>query len=172
MTLISPLCLTNICQSHNPFRSNPDSFNPRFFNMADGGFVTGWEQYTSHNQITRSAASETGYTDAATLVHLARALYFPRHDRKTTHLAVHDMSAQSAAATGSLPIGCTRYMVAVGGMPKPQGDGPDDITVAYDVNFNLRNGDAVVGSVKCRAPSSSLAEVELYVAISLNIPKK
>ncbi|KAJ5431777.1 hypothetical protein N7445_008275 [Penicillium cf. griseofulvum] len=134
--------------------------------MAEGGFGTGWEQSTSHNQITRSLASQTGYPDAATLVHLARALYLPRHDRKTTHIAVHDMSAQSAAATGTLPIGCTQYVVAVGTMPKPKGDGPDDITVAYDVDFNLGDNDAVMGSVKCRAPSSTLAEIDLYVAIS------
>ncbi|KAJ5971470.1 uncharacterized protein N7479_001388 [Penicillium vulpinum] len=126
--------------------------------------VPGWEQYTSRNQITRSAASKIGHPDAAALTHLSRALYIPRHDGKTAHLDVHDMTTQYTAATGTLPIGCTQYAVAVGVMPKPRGDGTDDIHVSYNVDFNgLGDGEEVVGSVKFRAPSSS-AEIELAIS--------
>lgn len=141
--------------------------------MAEGGYAPGWEQHTWHDQITRSAGSQIGHPDAAALAHLSRALYIPRHERNTTHLAVHDISAQYAAAKGTLPIGCTKYAVAIGVMPKPQGDGLDDITVAYDVDFNRQKDEgAVVGLVKCRATSSLAAEVELYVAFPLNFRKK
>lgn len=140
--------------------------------MAEGGSVPGWEQHTWQDQVTRSAASQIGHPDAAALAHLSRALYIPRHDRKTTHLAVHDISAQYAAAKGTLPIGSTRYAVAIGVMPKPQSDGPDEITVSYDVDFEVqKDAEVVLGSVKCRAPSSSPAEVELYVILLVNIPE-
>ncbi|KAJ5817333.1 hypothetical protein N7447_009566 [Penicillium robsamsonii] len=39
-------------------------------------------------------------------------------------------STYAGGATGTLPIGCTRHVVAVGAIPKPQGDGPDEVTVA------------------------------------------
>ncbi|KAJ5593430.1 hypothetical protein N7537_010334 [Penicillium hordei] len=126
--------------------------------------LTGWDQYTSQDQLTRSAGSLNGHPDAAALAHLSRALYIPRHDREATHLAVHDISTQYTAAKGTLPIGCTKYAVAIGVMPKPQGNGPGDITVLYDVDFNReKDEEAVVGSVKCREPSSLSAEVELAI---------
>ncbi|KAJ5520998.1 hypothetical protein N7463_001451 [Penicillium fimorum] len=78
--------------------------------------------------------------------------------------AVHDISDQYATATGTLPIGCTRYVVVVGAIPKPQGDGPDEVTVAYDVDFNLGDGDAVIGSVKSRTPSGPSAEIDLAIS--------
>lgn len=141
--------------------------------MAEGGYVNGWEQYTSQNQITRSATSQIGHPDAAALAHLSHALYIPRHDRKGTHLAIHDISDQYATAKGTLPVGCTRYAVAIGVMPKPQGDGPDDTTVSYDVSFSLeKDEEAVVGLVKGRALSPPSAEVELYATLSLNLGKK
>ncbi|KAK4864613.1 hypothetical protein LT330_009608 [Penicillium expansum] len=133
--------------------------------MAEGGYVNGWEQYTSQNQITRSATSQIGHPDAAALAHLSHALYIPRHDRKGTHLAIHDISDQYATAKGTLPVGCTRYAVAIGVMPKPQGDGPDDTTVSYDVSFSLeKDEEAVVGLVKGRALSPPSAEVELEIS--------
>ncbi|CRL24560.1 unnamed protein product [Penicillium camemberti] len=126
--------------------------------------LAGWDQHTSQDQLTRSAGSLIGHPDAAALAHLSRALYIPRHDRKATHLAVHDISTQYNAAKGTLPVGCTKYAVAVGVMPKPQGDGPDDITVSYDVDFNReKDEEAVVASLKCRAPSSLSAEVDLAI---------
>lgn len=131
--------------------------------------LAGWDQHTSQDQLTRSAGSLIGHPDAAALAHLSRALYIPRHDRKATHLAVHDISTQYNAAKGTLPVGCTKYAVAVGVMPKPQGDGPDDITVSYDVDFNReKDEEAVVASLKCRAPSSLSAEVDLCVPFSPN----
>ncbi|CAI7569672.1 unnamed protein product [Penicillium viridicatum] len=133
--------------------------------MAEGGYAPGWEQHTWHDQITRSAGSQIGHPDAAALAHLSRALYIPRHERNTTHLAVHDISAQYAAAKGTLPIGCTQYAVAIGVMPKPQGNGLDDDTVAYNVDFNRqKDEEAVVGLVKCRATSSLAAGVELAIS--------
>ncbi|KAJ5371681.1 hypothetical protein N7517_003687 [Penicillium concentricum] len=131
--------------------------------MTEGGFVVGWEQHTSSSQLARSGASEIGYPDAANLAHLSRALYFPRHDRKNTQLAVHDVSTKYAAATGTLPIGCTKYLVAVGAMLNPHGDALDNTTIAYDVDFNLGDGDAVIGSVKSRAPAPS-AGVDLAIS--------
>ena len=130
--------------------------------MAEGGSVPGWEQYSSHNQITRSAASQIGHPDAAALAHLSRAVYIPRHDRNATHLAIHDISTRYAAAKGTLPIGCTKYAVAIGVMPKPQGGEPDDTTVLYDVNFNHeKEEEAVVGLVRGRKSSSPSSGVKL-----------
>ncbi|EKV06495.1 hypothetical protein PDIG_76920 [Penicillium digitatum PHI26] len=133
--------------------------------MAEGGSVPGWEQYSSHNQITRSAASQIGHPDAAALAHLSRAVYIPRHDRNATHLAIHDISTRYAAAKGTLPIGCTKYAVAIGVMPKPQGGEPDDTTVLYDVNFNHeKEEEAVVGLVRGRKSSSPSSGVKLEIS--------
>ncbi|KAJ5153696.1 uncharacterized protein N7500_009135, partial [Penicillium coprophilum] len=123
----------------------------------------GWALYSSQSQVARSAASQSGYPDAGNLVQFSRALYFPRHDRKTTHLAVHDISDQYAAATGSFPIGSTRHVLAVGGIPKPQSNGPDETTVAYDVNLSLRDEHAVAGTVKCRTPLIP-ADIDLTIS--------
>ncbi|KGO70270.1 hypothetical protein PITC_020890 [Penicillium italicum] len=153
-------------QNRKHFNKIPPSFlEDNSINMAEGGYVNGWEQHASYDQITRSAGSQIGHPDAAALGHLSRALYIPRHDKKATHLAVHDISDQYAVAKGTLPVGSTKYAVAIGVMPKPQGDGPDDITVSYDVDFEVqKDAEAVVGLVKGRAQSSLSDEVELEIS--------
>lgn len=134
----------------------------------------GWDQYASLNQVDRSAMTQRGHPDTTALPHLSWALYIPRHDSGTTHMAIHDISTQYEAATHShsLPIGSSRYTVALGLMAKPSGDGIDGMPVLYDVDFNRQedgDGGAVVPLVRCRE-HSSLTDVELYVCIFPECP--
>lgn len=128
--------------------------------------LAGWDQTASVNQNDRSAATATqrGNLDSGLLSHLSRALYIPRHDGETAHMAIHDISAQYAAATHSLSIGSPLYTAALGVMGKPRsGDG---IPVLYDVEAN-NGGDGeaglVVAPVRDQESSSQMDNVELYV---------
>lgn len=114
--------------------------------------LTGWDQYASQSQLERSAATRSGHPDAATLTHLTQALYIPRHDTKTAHVPVTYISAQYAAATEQLPLGSSKYMVALGLMAKPSPDAP----ISHEVSFTGR--EEVVGSVR-----SSSETVELRI---------
>ncbi|KAF9882859.1 hypothetical protein FE257_004945 [Aspergillus nanangensis] len=143
-------------------RTAYDAIGSVFTNFGEVG-LSGWDQWSSQNQLDRSTVTKTGHPDATALAHLSHALYIPRHDGETAHLAIRDISAQYAAAAGRLAIGSSQYVVALGLMPKPRSDATDSTSapVSYEVDFNgLGDGEAVVGSVRSHAASPA-QEVEL-----------
>lgn len=141
--------------------------------------MTGYDQYASQNQLDRSVAAQTGHPDATALAHLSQALYIPLHNSGAEHLAIRDVSSQYAAATGKLALGSTQYVVALARMPKPRSDATDStsVPVSYEVDFNgLRDGEAVVGSVRAHTASPSqevrLQVTSFFIPPSLNVTGK
>lgn len=84
---------------------------------------------------------------SATPNHLSRALYVPRHNHTDAcHLPVYDISRRYKEAVGDTPVGSSLYIVKLGTMTPPKGDGTDDVDVAYLVDFEKRDGFADIGT--------------------------
>jgi hypothetical protein len=75
--------------------------------------------------------------------HLSRVLYFPRHgqdDNDTYHLPVYDISRRYKESIADTPVGSSLYIVKLGTMKSPRGDGTDNVDVAYLVDFERKYG--------------------------------
>ncbi|KAL5340953.1 hypothetical protein BJX70DRAFT_84286 [Aspergillus crustosus] len=121
------------------------------------------DPYTIHaasEQEARRRWDETarclGRQLTTTPQHLSRVLYIPRHDSKTSHLPLYDVSSRYAEAVGDTPMGSSKYTVALGMIPRPEGDGTDGVAVSYLVDFKSLTEDALVGEVQYRGRSSQM----------------
>ncbi|KAL4861973.1 hypothetical protein BDV12DRAFT_179551 [Aspergillus spectabilis] len=113
-----------------------------------------WTIYAAKEQESRrgwdAVAKSLGRQLTTTPQHLSRVLYIPRHDGKTSHLPLYDISSRYAEAVGDTPMGTGKYTVALGMMRRPEGDGTDDIAVSYLVDFTASTEDTLVGMVQYR----------------------
>lgn len=109
---------------------------------------------------------------SATPTHLSRALYLPRHtDSDISHLPLYDISTRYAGTVGDATVGSSIYTVKLGTMPRPKGDGTDDVEVLYLVDFSRTEGD-VSAKVQSRGPLSQAPnddEASLYDSHSMKL---
>ncbi|KAL3492437.1 hypothetical protein BJX62DRAFT_236255 [Aspergillus germanicus] len=98
-----------------------------------------WETAAAEAEARRGVdgtARALGRVLTQTPSRLSRVLYIPRHDGKTPHLPLYDVSSRYVAVVGDTAMGSGKYTVALGTMAKPGGGGGDDGgDVAYLVDF-------------------------------------
>ncbi|KAL2826932.1 hypothetical protein BJY01DRAFT_255848 [Aspergillus pseudoustus] len=117
-----------------------------------------WTIHAASEQAARRGADdvarELGRQLSATPGHLSRVLYFPRHDAKTAHLPLYDVSSRYRDAVGDTVMGSGKYTVALGMMAKPVGGGADagsDVSYLVDVAEASGGGGGISARVKRRA---------------------
>ncbi|KAJ0425220.1 hypothetical protein BJY00DRAFT_274990 [Aspergillus carlsbadensis] len=129
-----------------------------------------WETAAAEADARRGAdgtALALGRKLNRTPQHLSRVLYIPRHDGKTPHLPLYDVSSRYVDVVGDTPMGSGKYTVALGMMAKPGGDGGDDGDVAYLVDFMDSPGDGdgdgggVIARVRRRGLLGQRGDVEV-----------
>ncbi|KAL2838199.1 hypothetical protein BJX68DRAFT_249099 [Aspergillus pseudodeflectus] len=123
-----------------------------------------WETAAAEADARRGAdgtARALGRKLEPTPQHLSRVLYIPRHDAKTPHLPLYDVSSRYVDVVGDTAMGSGKYTVALGIMAKPGGDGGDDGVVAYLVDFLDIRGDGVTARVRRRGLLGQRGDVEV-----------
>jgi hypothetical protein len=100
---------------------------------------------------------------SATPNNLTRALYVPKHtDQDASHLPLYDISGWYQKGIGDTPVGSSMYMVKLGTMARPKGDGTDEMEVSYLVDFE-RLGGVVGATVQRRVPSKGDSDDEVHL---------
>lgn len=108
--------------------------------MAEGGGEA-WATFSTSEQEHRRRMCDLenimGRQLSATPSYLTRALYVPRHgdDDGVSHLPLYDISKRYKEAIGDTPVGSSMYIVKLGTMGRPKGDGTDGVEVSYLVDF-------------------------------------
>lgn len=75
--------------------------------------------------------------------HLSRAIYFPYHNSKTSHLPLYNVSEAYLQAIGDAPVGGSEFQTRLCLMRKPTANTPD-VDVAFLINVAHANGRATV----------------------------
>ncbi|KAL2820108.1 hypothetical protein BJX63DRAFT_338564 [Aspergillus granulosus] len=126
-----------------------------------------WTIHAASEQAARAGADglarSLGRQLNAAPERLSRVLYFPRHDAKTLHLPLYDVSSRYSEAVGTTPMGSGNYTVSLGMMSKPDGSGADGCSVSYLVDFMDSSGDSMGARVKRRGGPSQLGDVEVDI---------
>jgi hypothetical protein len=124
-----------------------------------------WETAAAEAEARRGAdgtARALGRVLTQTPSHLSRVLYIPRHDGKTPHLPLYDVSSRYVDVIGDTAMGSGKYTVALGTMAKPGGGGGDDGgDVAYLVDFVDLRVDGVTARVRRRGLLGRGEDVEV-----------
>ncbi|KAH8655393.1 hypothetical protein BX600DRAFT_500591 [Xylariales sp. PMI_506] len=101
--------------------------------------------------------------------HFSRVLYIPRHDSETTHLPIYETGDKYRSTVGESLLGSSIYTTQLGFMPRPRGEGLDQVVYLADIR-RTEQGDRVLLSKREDVAVGSDIELTITPPASDQVP--